>query len=271
MMQGMMRDACRFEYDSLVGYIGGGGNHGVHFVAGGQRRPVTHGACMNVEHYYSDDVAGGMFVPRKQAAVDVRRVGDERVCVDIPADDTWRVTTTVTYTLLPERTIAAEYAFAFEKPYAMFEAFLSNYFHDEAPPYLRIGEAWKQVEIAPLEHRYWMRSNEDAVRFAPSLKRREAELQTLVPDCDTPIDAETFDSPVMITPVGEDGWCVVHWFDAAECISLSANRRWQAHDFSFIGRDVAAGETVLCRGWMSYQKLKTFDAALDLRRQTPLE
>ena len=68
----------------------------------------------------------------------------------------------------------------------------------------------------------------------------------------------------MVSPIRDSGWSVVHVIERAQCPSISANRRWQAHDFSLLGRDVAAGETVSCRAWMIYARLNCLDDALKL-------
>ena len=51
---------------------------------------------------------------------------------------------------------------------------------------------------------------------------------------------------------------VEHYF------SIQCNRRWGAHDFTLVGRDVKRGESVRCRAWMAYRKLdpKSLDDVL---------
>ena len=78
------------------------------------------------------------------------------------------------------------------------------------------------------------------------------------------MDDQFYDHPVLVSPIRDSGWSIVHAVQRDLCPSISANRRWHAHDFSLVGRDVAAGETVTCRAWMIYQKLDSLDDALCL-------
>ena len=68
----------------------------------------------------------------------------------------------------------------------------------------------------------------------------------------------------MITPTNKPDWYVVHIIGKEDCSSLSANRNWHAHDFSLVGRDVDKGEKVICKTWMIYTKLESFDDTIKL-------
>jgi len=99
-----------------------------------------------------------------------------------------------------------------------------------------------------------MSSTSDTLKKDPDLPK----------DAERPIDARCYDYPVMVSPIRDTGWNVVNIVEREVCPTLSANRRWNAHDFSLIGRDVAKGETVVCRAWMIYAELKSNDEAMDL-------
>ena len=70
--------------------------------------------------------------------------------------------------------------------------------------------------------------------------------------------------PVIVTFIGTSGYAVIHWIERENCFSIECNRRWGAHDFSLVGRDVKRGESVRCRAWMAYRKLdrKSLDDVL---------
>ena len=79
-----------------------------------------------------------------------------------------------------------------------------------------------------------------------------------------PIGPQCYDLPIMVTPIAESTWSVVHVIERACCASISANRRWNAHDFCLVGRDVRAGQTLTCRAWMCYEQLDSLDQTREL-------
>jgi len=254
-------ESAYFACDGLRGYICGGHEHGVELTAGRGGRPVTRRMCLNLEHYYARERAG-LFVPRLKAEVTSELLGRDAFRVAIAPFGDWLVRSTITYRLPRERVIEAQFEFAFQIAYEAFEAFISNYFYEPTEPTIHAGGRWFRPQIGDYEHRYWARSDRDARDIEDG--RLAALFEELEYDYEAPVDPQRYDYPVMITPVGDSGWSVVHLVEKAACPSISINRTWSAHDFSLVGRDVAKGETVTCRAWMAYAKLDSPDQALSL-------
>lgn len=250
-------DSFRFRYDGMAGYISGGHQHGVEITEGADGKPVTRAMGLNLEHYYARSSSGHM-VPRIKADIRTERRGDEiRIIISPYAN--WSVDAIITYRLLPERTIEACYEFSFHADYAAFEGFISNYFHDPIEPYVHIGGRWVLHKLGEREHRWWPRSESDAINI------RDGRLVDLLKSSENfiaPLDPLFYDYPLMVTQISNSGWSIIHSMEKHTCSSLSANRTWNAHDFSIVGRDVSKGETIRCHAWMTYAKLESINDAL---------
>ena len=253
--------AWRFRLEGLSGYISAGQQHGVEFTEGIDGAPVTRRMCLDVEHYYSLSCPRGRFVPRYEAEKSSERLGDDAVRIVIAPHKEWRVETQITYRVLPERIVEARYDFSFDADYLGFEAFISNYFHEADEPFLHLDGRWVQPRIGEKEHVFWARSAADA----ENTRRLHSEVDS-AHGMSRPVDPLYYDHPIMITPIRETGWAVVNMAERDKCSSLSANRRWRAHDLSLVGQDVARGQVVSCRAWMAYLRLESMDQALSLYR-----
>jgi hypothetical protein len=249
----------RFAYDGLAGYISGGHEHGVELTTGADVQPVTRPMCLNLEHYHARSHADGLFVPRYKAPVQAEQVAEDSVRVAIGPNDRWQVRATITYRLLPHRVIRARYDFLFDADFPGFEAFVSNYFHSPTEPYLHLGDGWQQPTIRESEHRFWARGPSEA-----------ENVRALYPDSFQPVhltavvDPAPYKYPIVVTPIADSGWSVITLVDRSGCPNLSANRRWNAHDFALVGRDVARGESITCRASLAYARLESLDQALTL-------
>ena len=260
MMKTALEPAWRFRYEGLSGYVYGGHEHGLYLTAGIDGSGVTRTMCLNVEHYYARTHRGGRFVPRNKAEIRAEQTAEDTVTVRIAPYGTWKVETRVSYTLLSDRVIEARYDFSFGAAYKDFEVFISNYFLADTEPHVHIGGRWVQPRLGGREHRYWARSRRDAEVIADG---RLAEfLSEEKEPYIVPVDPLLYDYPIMITPVGEMGWSVVNMVEKAICPSISANRTWQAHDFSLIGHDVNEGQQIAGRAWLVYTKLESLDEAI---------
>ncbi|MCG3148139.1 MAG: hypothetical protein PCFJNLEI_01581 [Verrucomicrobiae bacterium] len=254
-------ESWKFQADEVTGYIAGGGEHGIQIVATADGKPGTRGMGMNLEHYYSRSCEQGRFVPRYQAKVHSEQTGEQVVRVRIEPHKDWQIEATVDFAVLPGALIEVRYGFHFLAAYRGFEAFVSNYFHDPTEPHLHLNGQWVRPTVADNEHRFWLRSPADAEN---TLAVRHAEL-TPSAEIIQPIDPVCFDHPVMVTPIAGSTQSIVNIVEAEHCPSLSVNRRWNAHDFSLLGRDVAAGERVTCRAWFACTTLASLDDALRLQ------
>jgi len=255
-------DCWRFKYDKLAGHIIGGHEHGFELTAGADMGPVSRRMCMNLEHYYARGRTMGRFVPRYEAEVTASRAGDDAVRIAIAPYEDWRITSTITYRLLPECTFEASYEFTFHQDYGGFEALISNYFHDPTEPHLHAGGKWFRPQLGDREHRYWTRTEEDARILRDG--RWDDFFAETKDDYTLSIDDAPYDHPLMVTEIGDSGWSIINVIERDVCPSISANRTWNAHDFSLVGRDVAEGETVACRAWMAYRQLESLDDAVKL-------
>ena len=253
----------QFKSDGVLGYIVGGGEHGVQIAATADRKPGTRPMCLNVEHYYSRSHRGGRFVPRNKAATHTDLIAADTVCVQIEPFGDWRVRTTVTFRSLAEAVIEATYEFSFEVDIAGFEAFISNYFHEPTEPFIHVGGEWQQPKLSDHEHRFWPRGLAEAENIK-AIYPREAEPGN---DVLLPVDPSCLDHPVMVTPIRDSAQSIINVVEPAYCASLSANRRWQAHDFSFGLGDVAKGQTATCRAWLCCRALDSLVEAILLSEE----
>lgn len=263
-MDDQLTPAWSFKQQNMAGYITGGHEHGVEITWGADKNPVTRRMCLNLEHYFAKDMSG-TFVPRFKATKcsELCQDGCVRIVVD-PFED-WRLRSTITYTLL-QNCVQAEYTFTFERDYQEFHGLISNYFHEPTEPWIHVGGKWLQPKLTEKEHRTWARDvrTQDIVRGRMAMLNEQPDMPS---DQARPVDEQLYDHPVLISAIGDSGWYIVHAVEREMCPSISANRRWNAHDFSLVGRDVAADETVVARAWMIYTRLKSLDDALQLASQ----
>lgn len=264
-----LHDDGTFEYGQLLqGKISGGDEHGVQLTRGIDGNAVTKPMCLNLEHYFSTTLPAGFFVPRRLAPLSIKRIADDTMRVEIEPHEQWRVRTQITYRLLPDCLIEAEYALTFEADYSDFEGFVSNYFYGAWPPVLHLGGRWAEgrLDDPAKEHRWWCRSPADRERLIVALAQPGRKLEGF--ETPSPVDEACVSEPILVTFIGASGYAVIHWVERDNCPSISANQRWGAHDFSLIGRDVKSGETVRCRAWMAYRKLdrQNIDEALVFAR-----
>jgi len=262
----VLHDDGRFEYGQLLaGRISGGKLHGVELTCGADGKPVTRAGCLNVEHYYSTSQVDGRFVPRTKAPLSFKRLDDTAMRVEIGPYEEWRVRVTVTYRLLAECVIEADYLFAFDADYRDFSTLISNYFYDAWPPYLRLDRQWVKGRLNdPMEHRRWCRSAADRQRMIQAIPSYFLGYPPMGYDRLKSVDETPYSEPVIATFIGTSGYAVINWMERENCFSIECNRRWGAHDFTLVGRDVKRGESVRCRAWMAYRKLdrKSLDDVL---------
>jgi hypothetical protein len=250
----------RYQFSGMCGYLCGDGEHGVEITAGEDGLPVTRPMTLNLEHYYALSCADGMFVPRAKAKVRSSLVDGNTVRIEIEPFGDWAVYSTVTYRPRPDRIIEAIYSFRFLKAFSGFEVLISNYFHEPTEPFIHFGGAWNQPKLRDDEHRFWPRGPAEAENIRALYQPETTTEQGI----ERTIDRDCFDHPIMVTPIRDTGYSVVNIMEREHCCSLSANRRWCAHDFSLLGRDVEQGETVTCRTWLAYRKLESLDEAIGL-------
>lgn len=247
----------RFTYEELEGYLRGGHEHGIEFSRGIDGHPLTKAMCLNLEHYFALSCHGGQFVPRYKATVQTRQIDDDSIRVEIKPYEEWKIHSTITYKLLPQCTIQVDFEFYFDAGYRGFEALISNYFLEATEPYLHVGGHWLQPSLTDNEHRCWPRDE----HAAQNITKIQSNQSVIIPNNDIhlPIDSQFYDYPIMVTPIRDTDWSIINFIDQSVCASLSANRKWKAHDFSLLGRDVAAGESACCRAWIVYRQLNVKD------------
>jgi len=259
-MAGSVVPSWSFEREGVRGYIGGGGEHGVEISQTPDGRPATRRMCLNVEHYYARSCRDGRFVPRYRAETHSELLDESTVRIVIEPFEAWQVRTTVTYTVLDDGAVEARFHFAFLSDFEGFSGFISNYFHDPTEPHLHLGGEWVQPALTDREHRFWPRGPKEADNIAAT-HLREARRED---DVDLPIDPLLYDYPLMVTPVAGSEWSIVNIVERERCSSLSANRKWNAHDFSLLGANVSEGQEVECRAWIECARLTSLDDALIL-------
>lgn len=251
-------ESWKFRMEDVTGYLAGGGEHGVQIVLTADSKPATRPMCLNLEHYASRSCRNGRFVPRKLALVCTEKLNDASIRVQIAPYGDWRVRATIDFTVRPGVLIEARYKFHFEAAYQGFEAFISNYFNEPTEPYLHLNGVWDQPRLTDNEHRTWVRDAAAAENY------RAAWLPDVPPNAEvtTPVDPTHYTQPVIVTPIAGSRQSIVNFAERADCPSVSANRRWNAHDLALVGRDVHAGETVVCRAWLWCATLQSLDDAL---------
>ena len=250
----------QFKQGRVRGYIVGGGEHGVEIADIGDGLPGTRPMCLNLEHYYSRSCRNGRFVPRYKAKVTSACVADA-VVATIDPHEAWQVRTEITFRVLGRPAIEARYKFHFLTSFQGFEAFVSNYFLDPTEPYIHTGGAWVQPSLTENEHRYWAKGLEQADNIRAVYQR---EL-TPADNIELPIDRDYYDYPIMVTPVRKTRSSIVSIVEPQYCSSISANRRWNAHDFSLLAQDVKKEQEVSCRAWLACCELGSLDDAIQLQ------
>jgi len=250
--------SLRFRYGDVAGYISGGEWHGVELTGGERGGPATRSMCMNLEHYFAADREGGWFVPRFKTVRHTKLI-DNGIQVDFEPYENWPVRSSIIYELLDSACISATYTFHFSDAIPAFEGFISNYFTTQDAPHVYVNGSWQQPALTDTEHRYLGRSMLDIT----TIRDRLNVVGSPIPDAkpDLTFDEQIYDRPIMISDVAGGQWQIIHIADPEHCPSLSYNRKWQAHDFSLIGRDVQAGETITCRAWMICTQLSSMDDA----------
>ena len=252
-----------FYTQGIRGYVSGGGFHGVEICSGVNGEPVTRPMTLNLEHYYARDCRDGRFVPRVKASVESVYDEEEEIFrIEIAPFEEWRIHTTITYRLARNRTIEAVYRFAFERDFSGFEAFVSTYYHQPDEPYMYLDGEWKQPDLRDDEHRFFARGDREAENINAVYNREKDEANTVR----LTIDPRRVPYPIMITPIRDTGYFVVNIVEPESWSSLSANRKWNAHDFSMFARDFKAGEIQTGRSWLTYCQLSSLDEAFDLYR-----
>lgn len=264
--------AIRFVFDRLAGYLAGGCEHGIELTRGADGKPVTRPMCLNLEHYYAVGRDNGMFVPRYTAPRRTDLIDDRSLRITIAPHNGWQVTSTVTLRALESRCFEAVYEFAFDEALRGFDALTSHYFHVMDEPWLHLDGQWVRPTIGEREHIAFPVSDAAAAQTRQHIDdpATRVDVQRYVKDVSNfgmPVSSQRITAPVMISPIGADGWSVIHVVEPAALVSFSANRCYYAHDFTLVGRDVARGEKVTCRAWMIYAQLKQPDDALAIARQ----
>jgi hypothetical protein len=216
--------------------------------------------CLNLEHYYSRSCGNGRAVPRIKAKVQSERLDNDAVRVRIEPYESWELEATVTFRLLPRVIVEATYEFSFGRDFESFEVFVSNYFHDPVEPFIRVNGEWRQPRLSDREHRFWARGAREA-----------QDIRSMYPvgigpedNIDLPIDDDRYEYPIMVTPIPGSQQSIVNIVEPSCCVSLSANRRWNAHDFSMGFGDVLEGQTAKGKAWLCCTTLTSHDEAIGL-------
>lgn len=255
-------DRWKFAWPQLEGVISGGHEHGITLTKGSDGQPVTRSMCLNLEHYLTKGRFAHL-VPRNQAPVKCQQLDAHSVLIEIEQIPDWPVAASITYRLRAEMTIEAEYELTFHGDLVGFEALVSNYFHEPTEPYVSLGNDWVQPRVTEREHRFIARSTADIVNLIDGRYTSRGDI--FDKDFCWTVELRNFSQPVMISPIRDTGWSVVHLFCREDCTSLSLNRAFHAHDLSFVGRDVAKGDTVRWQVRMIYVKLNHPAEALRLQ------
>lgn len=264
--------AIRFVFDRLAGYLAGGREHGVELTRGADGKSVTRPMCMNLEHYYAVGRDNGMFVPRYTAPRRTELIDSRSLRVTIEPHDGWRLTSTVMLRVLEACRFEAVYEFTFDEPLQGFDALVSHYFHTMDEPWLHLDGRWVRPMIGDQEHIAFPVSDAAAAHTRRHIDdpATHTDVKRYVKNAGAfslPVSSQHVTAPVMISPVGAEGWSLIHVVEPTTLVSFSANRCYFAHDFTLIGRDVARGERVTCRAWMIYTQLNSPDDALAITRQ----
>jgi hypothetical protein len=214
--------------------------------------------CLNLEHYSAASHGIGWFVPREEAIARTEQIGKSEIRVSIEPFENWKLESRISLRLRPHWVVEAEYEFIFHDDYKCFLPLFSNYFVEPTEPFLRLGGKWVQPGLNDKEHRFWPKSADDA----EAIKRAYLEGMDAARRKTRPIDPQVFDLPIMVTPVGNASYYVINIIEPRFCSNLSANRKYNAHDFSPIGKDCANGSSVSFKAWLVVREMQELDEAL---------
>ena len=257
----LLNDRPLFEFvtPSISGFIRPYGHmHGLVITHDAEGRPVTDpGKCfMNLEHYEASGQQG-LFVPRDQC-LHTCKVGADWLEIAFSQTNDWKVLSWIVYQFIAQDTIDITFKFTFGDTFLNFEGFIASYMIPGTnPPWIKMGGIWIQPEV---------RLNVREQLFIA----REKKFMNVVNDQRWDILfargyayrvlREFYDIPVMVTlgnkTLAEPA--IIQMIEPEQCFALSPNRFAPAHDFSIIGRDVRAGETISVKARLIYRKINSF-------------
>jgi glyoxylase-like metal-dependent hydrolase (beta-lactamase superfamily II) len=247
-----------FRAGELTGLLRPQGRfHGIEYTAGRAQVRITEPSLcmMNLEHYLCVDRHGSM-APRN--ARQHYRVEDQTVTLRFEPTPDWRLRAAVTYDLSVENRLDTWFRFDFGQDYPRFEAFVASYFHaGNPPPFLRSAGEWFRPEIEPREHRFFPRDAQSTGLITDG-RWKGLELGRFTAG----VDPRAYDFAMHVSLNETTGWAVLLMTDPSLCPSISANLFCHAQDFSLIGRDVAAGDSVTVRTRLLYVPLSSPDDAV---------
>jgi hypothetical protein len=253
------RPLYEFVTPDISGFIRPSGHfHGLVIAHDAQRREVTDpGRCfMNLEHYESKG-RQGLFVPRDQCQ-HTCQVGEDWLAIQFSQAQDWKVTSRILYQFISQDTIDITFEFVFGDHFINFEAFIASYMIKSIlPPWIKINGNWTRPEIhSDIKEQLFIARGKKVIEVID-----DQRWQILIDSgLDYRILNEFYDIPVMVTLRSQDFSepAIIQMIDPQQCFALSPNRFAPAHDFSIIGYDVSAGETVRVKSRLIYRKIDSF-------------
>ena len=253
--------AYEFRVGEMSGYVRPIGHHHGLIIHGHQNKPVTKQTMctMNLEHYVSAE-GHGQFVPRK-VELQSYKVEGQTVTIDFAPTEEWKVRSSLQYDFTPVDFIDVTFTFRFDADYRSFEAFVASYMQSRVPPLVKTGGLWLRLQPERAWQMFLCKTREHAALvtdgrwgwFPPSLQSKVVD--------------GVYDLPILVTRDDDTGYALIQLADPRECMAVSPNTFAPAHDLSFMGHDVSAGDVVTVPVRIHYMKIDSMEPVEALYRQ----
>lgn len=259
----LITDKPVYEFTSGImrGFVRPLGHYHGLVIYGPNNIPITRlgGCTINLEHYVAADKMHGQFVPRDKVKQSYE-TAENSITIHFEPYEEWKIHSSLKFDFSSDDYIDAEFTFTFGQDYEKFEAFIASYMHSRVPPLLKMNGEW--IRLQP-EGNWQM--------FLPKTKQHGELVMDgrwdWFPDWLEPhVVNEVYDIPVIVTRDEDNPFALIQMIDPSECMALSPNNFAPAHDFSLIGRDVKAGETVKIPVRLVYKELKSMNEIEELYR-----
>ncbi len=245
-----------FRSGALRGFVRPEGPmHGLGLFGPGGEPIIEPGRCgMNLEHYFCAGAAGP-FIPR-HASLTRYEVRPDRLRIEFLPHQEWALRAFVEYVLRDGATVEVTFTFEFERAFPAFEAFVASYFHGERLPQIYSSEGWLGPEVAPKEHLFFPRDENARAMI------HDGRWDFLKPNLFAGVAKQCYAAPLTLHWLAQPGWALMQMADPALCPAISCNTFAYAQDFSLVGKDVEAGESVEARLRVALREIGGPDQAL---------
>jgi len=216
---------------------------------------------MSLTHYLSASRAAPE-APRK-APGRTEEVRGNTLLVRFPSLQDWPLEAVVSYRVGDEGRVDAGFAFHFSQPLAGFEAHITSTFLDgTGVPHLHVGGDWLRPALREKEISFFAR---DAAA-ARMIEDGRWDFY-IAQGYRVLLDERGYDYPLLVHMEEKSGWALVQMLLTEECPSISVCSSPAQLNFSLLGQQAKAGESVFCQARLAYGQFRGLEGILPLYHQ----